>query len=318
MQIQQLNFEHELTFCLESAFVSKELSPDGKTLITGGWDDRAIKFWDIKTGNLIRSWLAAPVSPYRGENHIPALAISPDMTTIVAGGRLLKSWNWETGKQIRTFKGSTNWTGYTKISADSTILLTESGSGIEPKIILWDLRQGKKIHTKIGTITVKWVLSPDNTTVVGEDSFDKSIKIWDRKNLKELRKLDNNCAIRTNELTFSQDGKLIAGSGFDGIIIWEYASGEQIKKVEKFNNVKFTKHLDVVRNSVFCKDAKILLSAGTDGLIQCWNIDTGINVGTLRGNYDVHSILISQDCQTLTGFGKNDANQLTVDVWKVL
>ncbi len=83
-------FRYRQAFNLGESPASIALSPNGKLLITGGRDDLTIKIWDLQNGQVTRSWLAAPLSPYRGLNSIPALAISPDGETLVTGGSSLK------------------------------------------------------------------------------------------------------------------------------------------------------------------------------------------------------------------------------------
>lgn len=308
---------HQLTLSLEQPSASIALSPNGKVLVTGGREDGTIKIWNTQTGQIVNSWLAGPLSPYPGKNQILSLAISGDGATLVTGGRFLKQWELETGKQVRIFKGSTSWTSYTIISADSSILVTENWGGIEAKMIVWDLKRGKKIRTKIGTISVLWVISLDSSMVVGEDNFDKSIKVWNLKTGEMIRALDTSGAIRVHKLAFSPDGKLLAGGGSDGIRIWNFNTGQQIQTIDKFKNIRFHEHLDTVFSLIFSYDGKTLLTSGRDGLIQFWDITTGKNVGTLEGQYRVGFIAMSNDNHTLVGFGGNNQNEQFIEIWRV-
>lgn len=316
-EFTQERFEYDQSFGLGELPASIDLSPNGKCLVTGGYEDRIIKIWDIQTGKIVRYWLAEPPNPYRIYNAISALAISPDGNTLVTGGNSLKAWEFETGKQLRILKGSSSWIPYITIGADGQIMVTEGGVGSEGAMIVWDLKQGKKIRRRIGTISVKWVVSPDGKTVVGEDHFDESLKVWDIKTGKELQTLDNRYAIRVQKIAFSVDGKLLASGGFDGIKIWEFESSEQIQRVEKYKNVRYHKHLDYVYNIIFSPDGKSLLSSGRDGLIQIWDIGTGKNVGTIQGENPIGRIAMSSDFRTLVGFGGHSQNELTVEVWRV-
>jgi WD40 repeat protein len=69
-------------------------SPDGSTVITGGWD-RMVQLWDAHTG--------APIStPLRHDGLLRALAISPNGRMILTGSYNRKAQLWDkiTGKPI--------------------------------------------------------------------------------------------------------------------------------------------------------------------------------------------------------------------------
>ncbi|MBD2494766.1 WD40 repeat domain-containing protein [Nostoc sp. FACHB-280] len=304
-------FKYQSTFYLNSSFTSKTLSYDGKILVTYQSEDFTIQVWDMQSGQLINSWLTESSKAINLTKSLNAVAITPNGKTLLTGGNILKAWDLATGKQIRIFRSS-GWIFYINISTDSQILLTQGSAGT----IIWNLQSGKKIRRYLGTYTVMWVISPNSKTVVGEDGFDDKIKVWDLITGKELLILDNHGAIAVRKLSFSQDGKLVAGSGYDGIKIWDFETGEQIQRVDKFKNVPFHEHLDHVGNLIFNFNNQTLFSSGSDGLIQIWDIGNGKNVGKIKGENDIIDIAMSNDSQILVGFGRNAQNQQTIEVWK--
>lgn len=317
VEFQHERFEHRLTFALVGHPTHpKKLSPDGHWLITAPREDRFIQVWNTQIGQLNRSWSVVSSSNYPGRYIIDDLAITADGKILVTGGKFLKAWELETGKLFRTFKGSSSCTSYINISSDSRYLVTEGGVGVQGQMMIWDLPAGKKIRARIGTITVKWVMSPDSKIVVGEDYFDSSIKVWDLITGETLHPLDNRYAIKVCHLTFSRDGKLLAGGGFDGIKIWDCTTGQQVQRVEKVNNIQYHQHLDNVYNLIFSPDGKTLLSSGSDGLIQVWDVSSGKNIGTIKGQNSINQIAMSYDGQILVGFGMNADYQSIVEVWE--
>lgn len=293
------------------------LSSDGKVLVTGGREDRAVKAWNTHTGQLICLWSAVPLSPYRGKNGIPSLSLNSNGTVVIAGGCSLKAWNTDTGKQIRAFKGSTSWTSYVTASNDDQFLITENWGGVEARISVWNMETGKLIRSHSGTISVMWVISPDSEIVAGEDSLDKSLKIWDLKTGEVLRSIDNMGAIRVSKLAFSPTGRWLAGGGFDGIKIWDTYTGQQVQTIDKFKNVSFHEHLDTIFSLAFTSDEKALLTTGRDGLVQAWDTCTGKNIGTLQKRNQIGLIALSKNAQTLVGFGSDEENAPIVEVWNV-
>jgi WD40 repeat protein len=127
--------QHQRTFGLGESSASQVLSSDGRWLVTGSLRGGVVKIWDIQTGQLQRSWIAVTPSPYPYisetslEYGITALAISSDRRILATGGKTLKTWEFDTGKQIRVFKGFGSGVSYITISADGEILLTDGSVG---------------------------------------------------------------------------------------------------------------------------------------------------------------------------------------------
>jgi WD40 repeat protein len=287
-----------------------------------------VKIWDVQIGQLQRSWIAVPLSPYPYINEtsleygITALAISSDGKILVTGGKALKTWEFETGKQIRVFKGFGSGVSYITISANGEILLTDGSVGsVRGAMNLWYSHNGKKIRRTLSD--AGWVISPDSSAIVGF-GMDESkasptpVKVWNLMTGEKLRVLDNGYAITPKHFVFSSDGKLLAGGGFDGIKIWNFETGEQVQKITKHKNVRYHEHLDIVANCSFSPDGELLFSAGSDGSIQIWSIETGQNVGTLDGGNRISWVAISHDGRVIVGVGRDIENNWVVDVWTML
>jgi WD40 repeat protein len=186
--------------------------------VTGSLRGGRVKVWDIQTGQLQRSWIAVPLSPYPYINEtsleygITALAISSDGRILVTGGKTLSTWEFETGKQIRVFKGFGSGVSYITISANGEILLTDGSVGsLRRAMNLWHLHSGKKIRRTLSD--AGWVISPDSSAIVGfrmDESQDPPtpVKVWNLITGEKLRVLDNSYAIRPNHFAFSPGGKL--------------------------------------------------------------------------------------------------------------
>lgn len=284
-------FERQSLLHLESRQFSMALSTDGQILVTGG-EDRTIRMWNTQTGQLVRSWAVAPRSLNRDENRVYSLSLSCDNQVLVSGGSILQAWNFETGELIRSLKGG-NWALYTALSSDGKTLVTYD----EEKTVVWDLSIGKKIRRRIGdnngieTI----VITPDGEYLIGGDSFDHSIKVWNLKTGQPVRKVVPSRAVKVRRLALSPDGCLLAGSGFDGVQFWDYATGTPLQTINKFENLRFHEHLDNVTCPVFNSNGRVLLSCGGDGLVQIWNTATGKNMNTLQAQHRVSSLALSAD-----------------------
>ncbi|MHA2339144.1 MAG: WD40 repeat domain-containing protein, partial [Candidatus Hodarchaeales archaeon] len=83
----------------KDAITDIKFSSDQTCLVSGS-EDRSIKIWDIKTGELLRT---IPFTTNFAEN----LLILDYNNYLISGGRdtLIRIWDYKTGKQIGTIKG---------------------------------------------------------------------------------------------------------------------------------------------------------------------------------------------------------------------
>ncbi|MFB2975182.1 WD40 repeat domain-containing protein [Microseira sp. BLCC-F43] len=195
------------------------LSHDSKTLATGG-DDRCIKIWDITSGKLILN-----ISPLlmwgTHKESIIRLAFSPDGKTLISNdiSRTIKLWNWQNRSEPHTL----NMVGYSlAISPDGQML----AAGCFKGTITILTPDGKIIQTLdphphlLHYLFRCSAFSPDGTTLVIGDGYQKSINFWNVRTGKLMHSLTGD-DILPNCLAFSSDGQsLSAGSNDKTIKIW--------------------------------------------------------------------------------------------------
>jgi WD40 repeat protein len=99
---------------------SAAFSPDGKRIVTGGWDKTA-KVWDAATG--------AEVMTLRGHSSIVcSVAFSPDGRRIVTGSydNTAMVWDAATGAELLMLKGHSGWVLSAAFSPDGRRMVTVS------------------------------------------------------------------------------------------------------------------------------------------------------------------------------------------------
>lgn len=133
------------------------VSPDEKTMITGGHDDR-IMVWNIGTGQLLRvidiysdPQGQADTSPDKPE--VNALAFIPGSNTALSGDTQgnIDQWDLATGVKIRHFSGTHGWVEV-MVSPDGRLAYSSGDNG---EILVWDIGTGQVEHDySMANITV--------------------------------------------------------------------------------------------------------------------------------------------------------------------
>jgi WD40 repeat protein len=301
-------FNHKLTFNIEPQLWSIALSPNGKLIVTGGLDENTIHVWDTQTGQLLNSWIATSSPPnYNIKYPLHSLVISHDGSTLITGGLSLKKWNLETGKRICILKGGIGHIANIVISSDDTILFSQ----INGKMVAWNLIKNEKISSGVLDYCS---ISPDCKKFIGIEGDEKSLEVLDLATGKLINVLKSKSGIRVQNLTFSQNGKFLAGGGYEGITIWNFETGECVQVIDKFKNIRFHEHLDQILSIVFNSDDNNLWTTGRDGTIQFWDMTTGKNIGTIQSENPISKIYMSNDCQTLIGV----SGRQKIEVWRTM
>ena len=137
---------------------SVAFSPDGRTLASGGRNDR-IRLWDVITGKRKQTLTGHTDS-------VLSIAFSPDGRTLASGSwdKTIRLWDVITGEHKQTLTGHTNRVRSVAFSPDGRTLA--SGSS-DATIRLWDAITGKHEQTLTehsGGI-VEVAFSPDGQTL---------------------------------------------------------------------------------------------------------------------------------------------------------
>ena len=176
------------------------LSPDGRSLVTGGFG-HTLRWWDLLHGtNLVLESEAARV------------LFSPDGRTLAAFQRGNTAGLWDTA--TRTLR--TNLLARVELRTDGAAAFSADGRSLaiacaDDTVRLWDIASGTLIGTctghKQGVSSV--VFAPDGKTLATA-SDDSTLKLWNvatQQELLTIRRLGG--ALRI--LVFSPDGRLLVG-----------------------------------------------------------------------------------------------------------
>ncbi len=184
-------------------------SHDGAYLASAHWGDdtvRIINYEDMK----IVSELAVGGNPY-------GIAFGPDGLIAIDVGGSTQLWDWENQTIEWTVPG-----GVRGVSGD--IASSPNGEFLLANEAVWNIPQEElrfRIDQAVGASTFRAsVFSPDSRVLATVPRGEEIINLWDVGNREIMETLSGAQNIKT--LAFSPNGRLLAGSGDDGIImVWQ-------------------------------------------------------------------------------------------------
>jgi WD40 repeat protein len=216
-----------------SSITGLAFSPDGKTLLSASEaSDGSIRFWDVSSGNLLRS-LAI-----NSKNGALALAISPDGNLVAAAWyENFRIWDFNSGKIVAQGVSSNGMPGFSKDGS----LMTVYGAADRSSIVVYTTNDWQPVMKfSLPALTEQFALSPDGKTLVtGGDNDTGALHFWDVATGKEISHVSDNLV--PSSIAFSPDGSiLITGGLFKGakysiplkvMSVWDTATRQKVTDV---------------------------------------------------------------------------------------
>jgi len=204
--------QKELTW--EEDIRTLEFLPDGQTLVGTHYQGAEIRFWDISTGDVIKTFAGY------------AIAFSPDWEKFVIKGKngITQFWNMDSNEPFKTIAGS-----LIVHSQDWEKFIIRGSNDI---IQFWNMDSNEPFKTITSEAKTHFLgYSPDGRTIAGIDSDGELLSFWDVDTCEVIRtfaighKSSNWSGNRFDDIHFfeySPDGHTFATAGWDStILLWD-------------------------------------------------------------------------------------------------
>jgi WD40 repeat protein/tRNA A-37 threonylcarbamoyl transferase component Bud32 len=270
-------------------------SSDGETFVSGS-EDKTIKIWNLKTGELLRT-----LSGHDAE--VVSVAISQDGQLLASGSRdnTVKLWDVQSGELIRTLDHP-DWIQSVAFSPDGQML---AAGDRDQTIFVWNVATGKLLCNFMGhTGEIQSVAISFDGRLLASGSQDKTIRVWDLQTEKRVHTLAQHTEA-VESVAFNPDGQTLISGGADKTLVWDLETGRVMRTLPDQSGL--------VRSLTISPDGQTLISSHQDNTIKLWDIHTGQPLRTLSGHLDwVLSVAVSPDGQTLVSGSRDDA----IKIWK--
>ncbi len=235
-----------------------------------------------------------------------AVAYAPDSRTVASAGSdtVIRLWQADTGKEVRSFVGHENEVLGLAFSADGKRLASaakDNGARV------WDVTSGKELlHVKDdwpgngnSFHAVSVAFAPDGKTLA-LTGINGWIGIWDAETGQRVRLLaspqsrDDNVILEfTGSVAFTPDGKRLVAGGRAGRV-YDVASGKKLHQFPAY---------DYGVRVALAPDGSAVATKGFGPLIQVWDMTTGKRLRQWRGNDLGPGLAFASDNKTVAESG---------------
>lgn len=295
------------------------ISADGQTLVSGGID-KAIKVWDLKTGQLRKTFQS-------DSGKILAVAIAPNGKTIVSGSadHMVRIGQLTGEQKPLMLSGHRDDVSLVGITPDGKTIISGSYGAVK----MWDLATGQlkatlpslpKSEIKIGPIAIidddaerfrPLAINPNSNTAILD--FFSGVKVWDLTTNQPKAILNERFDAFAGSLLsayMSSDGKLAAlqysnsGKKFETRLkVWDLSAG----KVKAQGSTFFSRDTFINIPLALSRDR---IFASIKGQLKVWNLETAQLEAVLEAEW-MSSFVVSPDGKLLAGVTGDPYSQNT-------
>jgi len=270
-----------------SKVIAVAFSPDGRYLASGGVG--TVRVWDARKGQLIHDLKVIENADYM------AVTFSPDSRYLLTAPETQNSkspisiWDAETGQLADRLEEHPGGLFQISFASDGKTLLA---CGYFEFVRVWDFPSRRKVRDI--PYVHRWIRS----VVAGTEG-----RIAFGSNKVTLAESDGtviNTGRNAGPYAFSRDGKRLAGTTWQEgrVTVWD---GETLDEIASWIG-----HTGTANGVDFSPDGHTLATAGGDGKVRLWNVETQQPLIELSHDAEAYVVSFSPDGKTLAtgGFDK--------------
>jgi WD40 repeat protein len=296
-----------------SGFPVLAASPDGKTLVAGGYN--GLRFWDAKTGK-------PRFSPSRAAKALAsAVAFSPDGKLLAEAANNGDVRLWRAGDLPRLMPAGRAHVGAIAEAfafGRDGLLAFGANNG---RVYLWNTRTpgakpqlvgaGRDLRNALPVFDVAF--SPNGRTLAS-GGYDGTLRLWSVTDASHTTPIGTPDGMKApgaiRSVAFSPSGRLIAVGSADGTIsFWDATKRKQLRAA--------TPDSDSVESVAFTGGGQVLVTAGDDGVVRFWDVGTLRPLGQLVKSHvgKIRSLALSRDASVLAT-AQSRGNVGDVRLWR--
>ncbi|MGD2150630.1 MAG: caspase family protein [Desulfobacterales bacterium] len=241
-------------------------SPDGRFALQG--HKGVMKLWDLTHYRLVKE-MKGHADPIR------ALTFAPkDNMVLTATNYTFKYWNFQTGREIRSFQGEGS--GPVFITPDGKSLFSATR---RQTAVLRDGATGRilKEFDKISAYKPGVALSPNGR--YGLWFRDREAFLWDLRSGKKIHTLKGHDDLVTRVVFSPDSGFALTGGETGTLNLWEVSSGRHLRTFL----TKDQGPTGTVLALAFSPEGRYVLSGTLDAKVRLWEVNTGKLVRVMEG-----------------------------------
>jgi WD40 repeat protein len=245
----------------------------------------------------------------RPSRDVTSVCFSPDEKTIAsAGGGQVRLWGASSGKEMQSIK------------ADGAIVVfspdgkTLACGGSDYRVTLWNVVNGKASGTlqdlDAGEVLSLSFRADGKRLATGHHVW--TGRVWDIEKAKAQTVLKGDTSA-LKSVSFSPDGKTVAGGSHDGTRVWDAETGKE--------KLFLRGGVGGVNAVCFHPDGKVIASGGEDWKVTLWNSSDGKQLRTIGDARSgaIFALCFSPDGKTIASAGSpiHKAKNAVITVWDV-
>ncbi len=247
---------------LRGDILATDLS-SGQLVVAGA---NIIWFLDYQTGEISQTITGFDTGILTGQ-------VTADGSHLIAvtGDNLLRIWNTNTGEEISQQRlGYNDILAETIISPDGRFFILEND---ETSLWVFDGVTGELLRELVTDQTAELAFVP-NTSILASSNFASKIEFWDAESGEMLASVPTDSYV---DISFSNDGVYLATRSLDTLRLQNIRTGQIL-----FDDVPV--HLDRFNDIDFSLSENLVATAGEDGTVKLWNLETAEQVGLIRAH----------------------------------